>query len=313
LASKKSRAKKLIPAIQKGDIIDIVAPASGCTRAELHASMRALRNYGLVPRVPKEILGRSYLFSNDDAIRLKHLERAIGAADSKMIWCLRGGYGSIRLLEEMTRWKKPPTAKIFQGFSDITTLHSFFNERWGWSTYHGPLFARLGTGIPSRKELVGFWNVVDGAVSEVSFAGLKKIGGKMSGVIHGPIKGGNMAVLQSALGTPFALRPKGAILFFEDVGEKPHRVDRMFTQFAMAGWFDEAKAVVLGRFQNESARDRKIIWQDVIPRFARAHSIPIFSGLPVGHDPKLQMTLPLNTPAELSANGVLRVETGIAP
>jgi len=108
-----------------------------------------------------------------------------------------------------------------------------------------------------------------------------------------------MAVLQSGLGTPSALRPKGGILFLEDIGERPHRVDRMLTQMRQAGWFEHCRAVLLGNFLLESAKDRRGIWQDVIPRFASELKIPLLAGMPVGHGDGWQRTLPLNTPCRL--------------
>jgi muramoyltetrapeptide carboxypeptidase len=144
--------------VRKGDIVDVVAPASKCTPLELRRAIQEIKALGLKPRVPKNLFGKSELFSNSDDVRLKHLKDAIYARDSKLIWCVRGGYGAIRLMPQIEKWPRPKQAKIFLGFSDITTLHAHFNKRWKWPTLHGPLMDRLGRDAMSageKRALVG--------------------------------------------------------------------------------------------------------------------------------------------------------------
>jgi len=102
-------------------------------------------------------------------------------------------------------------------------------------------------------------------------------------------------------------------LFLEDTGERPHRVDRMLAQAAQAGWFKDVHAVVFGYFSLSDARDRRVLWNDVMARFAKSVKVPVLRGLPVGHDPKRQFTLPFQTPAVLKTGGTasLQVQTGI--
>lgn len=290
-----------LDSIQRGDIVDVVAPASACTKAELEQSIQAILKLGLVPRVPKDIFAKSVLFANSDEKRLAQLRAALYAADSKMIWCVRGGYGSIRLMPQMEKWKKPKRPKLVLGFSDITTLHRYLNQSWGWPTIHGPNADRLGRGQVKGAERQRLLSLLFGRDRFAEFKGLKalNLAAQKKRVIHGPILGGNMAVLQSGLGTPSCLKPKGAILFFEDIGERPHRMDRMLVQFEQAGWFREAKAVLLGDFVLNDPKDRRELWSDVVRRFAQSQKIPVLAGLPVGHNPNRQWPLPFNTPAKL--------------
>lgn len=305
---------RLSPIIS-GDIVDVVAPASACSRQELKDGVAAIRALGLVPRLPKDIFGKSILFSNSDAKRLAHFKRAIYAADSSLLWCVRGGYGAIRLMPEIEKWKRPKHAKILLGYSDITTLHVHLNQRWHWPTLHGPLLDRLGRNALKPKELRELLGLLYGRSQSVHFPGLKAMNpeARRVRVVRAKILGGNMAVLQSALGTPSALRPKSCILFFEDLGERPHRVDRMLTQFAQAGWFKGCRAIVLGDFILKEPKDRRHLWQDVFARFASEVNVPLVAGLPVGHDPRRNRTLPLNAPAELhlGPRPSLHVATGI--
>ena len=305
------------PSLEPGDIVDIIAPASKCTPKELRDGIRFIKSLGLRPRVPADLFGPSVLFSNKDEIRWRHLKQALTARDSKMIWCVRGGYGSLRLVPHLLKMKRPSQRKIFLGYSDITTLHAFLNQHWGWATIHGPMVERAGRRAMARDEERQLLGMLFGRRDHIEFSQLKPMNGaaKRSRLLRAPIVGGNMAVLQSALGTKASLNPRGRILFFEDIGERPHRVDRMLSQFAQAGWFDKAKAVMFGRFQLADRKDRRDLWNDVLPRFARECRLPVLSGLPVGHDPKRQMPLPFLTSAELQLGSrpTLVVHSGIAP
>jgi len=302
--------------LQPGDIVDVVAPASRCSPSELRAGVRFIESLGLVPRVPKNLFGRKMpLFSNNDRERLQQLKKAVYARDSKMIWCVRGGYGSLRLMPAVRKWKKPRRPKIFLGYSDITTLHAHFNQAWSWPTVHGPMVERAGSGRMSAGEKRALLSLIFGRAPSLDFKGLKAMNApaRKARTVRGTLWGGNMAVLQSALGTPSALKPNGHILFFEDTGEWPHRVDRMLSQFAQAGWFKNTKAIVFGHFLLDDSNARRDLWNDVIPRFAASVKFPVFRGLPVGHDRKVQFPLPFNTPVVLKtgARASMTVQSGI--
>lgn len=304
-----------IEPVKRGDLVDIVAPASRCRLSELKDGLRALESLGLKPRVPKGLFAPSVLFSNSDQMRFKQLKKALYAPDSKLIWCVRGGYGALRLIPELSRLKPPAQPKMFLGYSDITTLHSFLNQEWGWPTLHGPMLERFGRGVMPLGERQELLDILFGRQSSVEFSKLEPLNAtaRRSHLIRSTVVGGNMAVLQSSLGTRQAFEPKGRIVFFEDIGERPHRVDRMLTQFEQAGCFKNVKAVVFGHFLLGKALDRKHLWSDVMERFAKAQKFPVLKGLKVGHHAKFQRTLPLNTRAELSLGKVaqLKVFTGI--
>jgi muramoyltetrapeptide carboxypeptidase len=302
--------------LQPGDIVDVVAPASRCSDKELWAGVKFLKSLGLVPRVPRNLFDRrSVLFANTDRERLNQLKKAVYARDSKMIWCVRGGYGCLRLMPAVRRWKKPSRPKIFLGYSDITTLHAHFNQAWKWPTVHGPMLERAGSGRMSPGEKRALLSLLFGRMDSIQFKKLQPLNrsARKARVVKGTLWGGNMATLQAALGTPSALKPNGHVLFFEDTGEAPHRVDRMLSQFAQAGWFKDTKAIVFGHFLLNDSKLRRQLWADVIPRFAASVKFPVFKGLPVGHNPKVQFPLPFNTRVTLrtGARAELIVESGI--
>lgn len=306
-----------IEPVRQGDIVDIVAPASRCSEEELKNAVTGLLKMGLVPRVPRNLFAKSLLFSNTDQVRLEHLRQAIYAPDSSLIWCVRGGYGALRLMPHIEKWKKPKRAKIFLGYSDITTLHAFFNQKWNWPTLHGPLLDRFGRAAMSMGENRQLFGMLFGQIQTTEFRSLKPLNSAAlkKREIKGFIRGGNFTVLQSSLGTPSAFEGGKHILFLEDANERPHRVDRMLSQFAQAGVFNKVQAIVFGYFQLPDPKDRRNLWNDVMARFANESKIPVLKGLPVGHDPNRQYTLPLNTSARLilGVKPELFVSSGIEP
>lgn len=303
--------------VRQGDIVDVVAPASQFPKADLRRAERELRELGLNPRIPKNIFASHPIYANTDEQRLAQLKKAIYDRKSKVIWCARGGYGAIRLMREIEKWPKPKTPKIFIGYSDITTLHTHLNQKWGWPTLHGPMIDRLGQKRMARAERRQLLGLIFGLIGETEFQNLKSLNkaARIDKKTKGTIVGGNLAVLQSGLATPSQIKTHGRILFLEDIGERPHRVDRMLTQMDQAGLFKKVKAVVFGRFLLQQAVDRRVLWNDVLSNFAQDLRVPVFGGLKVGHDPKLQYTLPFNTLATLHGGRKpsLVVASGIKP
>ena len=301
--------------LEVGDVVDVVAPASACKPHELAAGVRYLKSLGLVPHVPKDILRpQSLNFSNSDERRLLHLKDALLNSKSKAIWCLRGGYGALKLIPDLEKLKRPSHCKVLLGFSDITTLHGFLNQKWGWPTLHSPVLTRMGGANARASEKRELQQMLFGRRAVTEFTGLLPLNSsaRTQKTVRGKVRGGNIAVLQSSYGTRQQFDGRGHMIFLEDIGEKPHRVDRMLEQMTQAGTFQHAKAILFGQFDLENRKDLNLIWNDVIPRFAKQQKIPVLKGLRVGHG-KNQHTLPLNTLATLSLGprgSKLSVEVG---
>lgn len=305
---------RLWAALKKGDIVDIVAPASACKLSELNGAIRFLKSKGLKPRVHRDIFMRKpTLFAQTDEVRFAQLKQALLAKDSKAVWCVRGGYGALRLLPMMQKLAVPKTAKVFIGYSDITTLHAFLNSHWRWPTMHGPLLDRFGRGANLPRETKETFGMLFGTRQKIVFDGLKPLNAaaRAKRKIKGKVVGGNIAVIQSGLGTPWQVSPNGHFVFLEDTGERPHRLDRMLTQMTQAGYFKRARAVIFGPLLVAETKDKRLIWDEVIPRFAKAMKIPVFTGLTSGHG-RIQRPLPLMTTSvlETGAEGRLTVSSG---
>ncbi len=292
-------------ALAPGDVVDVVAPGFRSSAEELVGGERFLRDWGLRPRIPKDIYGRDVLCANSDEVRFEQLKKALYAPDSKAIWCIRGGYGANRLLPGLMRLKRPKgRPKLLVGLSDITSLHVFLNQQWGWPTVHGPLLDRLGrkAALPKyERELKRF---VFGGEDEIIFSGLRAMNtpAKKKTVLRAEVSGGNLVVLQSSLATNCQWQTAGKILFFEEIGERGYRVDRMLEHFTQVGLFKRAKAIVFGQFIGGREPDGSNHVWPVIERFAKDSRIPVLKGLASGHD-VIQRPLPFGTRAELHLGG----------
>jgi muramoyltetrapeptide carboxypeptidase len=301
--------------LQKGDIIDVVAPASKCKREDLDAAVEMIKARGFNARVPKDIFQPDILFSSPDQARFNFLKQALLATDSKAVWCARGGYGSARLLNQLAKMRRPKTSKLFIGLSDITSLHVFFNKNWNWPTLHGPMMDRLGKNTMPSMYVREVFDVVTGSEKELTFDGLKPLNdaARKNKKVSGTISGGNLAILTTTLGTKFHYKPSGDLLFLEDTGERGYRIDRMLEHMRQANVYKGVKAILFGDFTEGEEPDGSNRVQDVLKGFAQSMNIPVLQGIKSGHD-IIQRPVPFATKATLSggAKPVLIVETGVS-
>lgn len=301
------------PVLQKGDVVDVIAPGFGVTAETVLAARDFLSSWQLQPRIPKDLIQKHFLHANSDEKRFDFLEKALHAKDSKVIWCLRGGYGSNRLIPRLEKMKKPARKKLLVGISDITSLHVYFEEKWGWSGLHAPLLDRLGQNkvpVKIEKELKA---LLFGRKSEVEFSKLKAMNAAARKLksLRAPVVGGNLVVLQSTLGTSYQLDLRDKILFIEDLGERGYRVDRILEHFDQVGLFKKCKALIIGEFLGgEEPSTQKPLWPQVFKDWSERLAIPVFKGLEAGHG-VVQRPVPLLTQAELfgGAQGRLRIST----
>ncbi len=271
--------------LQEGDIVDVVAPGFKSTKEELVGAIRFLESWGLVPRYDKKIFSKHFLFSSPTPERTRQLRNAILSEDSKVIWCMRGGYGSIRLLPFLDKIKKPKQKKLLIGISDVTSLHIYSYQNWNWPCLHTSLLDRLGKGIVPKTVENEIKKILFGKAEETHFK-LKPMNSsaKKNKLIKAPVVGGNLVVSQSTLGTPYEIETKGKIIFFEELGERGYRVDRCLEHFRQAGKFKNCKALIFGHFlAGEEPGNKRPVWPDVLKSWAEELEIPVYSGLESGH------------------------------
>ena len=304
-----SEVSKRWQKLKKDDLVDIVAPGFRCTDQALAKAVAFVQNLGLRARVPQNLFGEDLICANDDKTRLKQLKKALYAKDSKAVWCVRAGYGAIRLMPEIRKWKAPTQPKLFIGYSDATTLHYHFNTKWGWPSLHGPLLDRLGEGKVSVTERHELEQVLFGSLESISFDNLvplNKAAVKKKKIV-GKVTGGNLTVLASSIGTPSALKSKSKILVLEDVGERAYRIDRMLNQLQQSKALDGVLAIVLGDFIGGADKDDvNRVWP-LWKEFAERQKVPVLRGMETGHG-ELQRPVPLGTQAELRLGSQIQLE-----
>lgn len=288
----------LAEACKPGDRVAIVAPAGPFQLKWLHAGCDLLRSWGLEPVYHQDICsGWGYLAAEDDK-RLQIFVDAFTDPTIKAVICARGGYGCARLIEQLPYeiLKKHP--KRFFGFSDITFIHQALFQKLNWITFHSPMAA-------SQQMLEGTKESQERLKLALFESSLETLCPPIPGTpfrgesAQGTLIGGNLSLLLSTLGTPWQLNTDGAILFIEDVGEAPYRIDRMFQQMKMAGLFEKLGGLVIGDFgplqDQYTTYDAKEFW---LNRLDLPASFPVLFDVPAGHI-RNNWTLPLGTQAAL--------------
>jgi muramoyltetrapeptide carboxypeptidase len=270
---------------------------------ELQRAEQNSRAFGWEPVVAPHAMARAGYLAGDDATRLADLNEAL-RSDVDGLWCLRGGYGAMRLLDGVD-WEavaRRPRALI--GFSDITALHLGVAARApGLVTFHGP--TARGTLTPFSRDSLGR-AVIARTDSCGPAADATTLRG---GRARGRLAGGNLALLAALTGTPYAPRFDGAILVLEDVGEPMYRVDRMLRQLVLSGALAGCRAIVFGHCTDcadaadGTPGDGRLSLADLVREVAEPLGIPAVVGVPVGHIDD-QWTLPLGAEAELDADAL---------
>jgi muramoyltetrapeptide carboxypeptidase len=293
------------PPLRPGDAVRVVAPSASFDADAFERGLSVLSSrLGLRPRVRPDIASRSGYLAGDDTRRIEEWREAVADPEARAIFCARGGYGAMRILPAVDPAPLLDRPKLLVGFSDVTALHATLN-RAGLVTVHGPVVTQLGRA--PEEALLHLEALVSGQVprpgpwdAPAPGAGLVGTGTLRPGRATGPLLGGNLTLLAHLLGTPFAPRLDGAVLFLEDVGEKPYRIDRDLTQLRLAGALDQLAGVAIG--QLSQCDEGGVEAMAVVREAVAALGIPAIEGLPAGHEDR-NLALPLGARATLVAPG----------
>jgi muramoyltetrapeptide carboxypeptidase len=261
--------------LRPGARIQIVAPSGPFDLDEFERGVARLRARYDVRYEPQIAERAGYLAGTDDR-RARELLAALHEPEVHAIVAARGGYGATRLLDRIGEGEVARHPKLLVGFSDVTALHALW-ARAGLCSIHGPMVAAIGRADDAQ---VARWcRAVEGELP-APFTGLRALA---PGRAHGPLLGGNLAVLTALIGTPYAPPLAGCVLFLEDVGERPYRVDRMLTTWSHAGWLSLPRAIVLGAFTDAATGPDGVAVEHVLEERLGALGIPVLAGLPAGH------------------------------
>jgi muramoyltetrapeptide carboxypeptidase len=291
------------PALRPGDKIGVMAPASSFNREAFSAGCDRLRRMGYEPVYSGAIFERDLYFAGSAKRRLRELEDLLLRDDVKALIGVRGGYGSNYLLEHLDFKKFSAHPKIILGCSDLTSLLTCITDRTGLVTFHGPMLAK---DISAGTFEASSWDhALGGATSwDVPAAGVEAV---RSGRARGRLYGGCLSLLAASLGTPFEIHTEGAILFMEDIGEKPYQIDRMLMHLRLAGKLKGVRGFIFGEMLDcIQPGGQNYSLQQVVARVLEDFKVPIAYGLKSGHVSGGNITLPLGVEAELAvdASGV---------
>jgi len=301
--------KKVFKKLAPQESIAVIAPASAAPLERLNKGLDWFVRHRFTLSLPKDLLRPKLFFASPLENQVRHIIQALHS-DSPVIWCLRGGYGSARLIPYLEELKKPPRRKLLIGFSDITALHLYLGQKWGWPTLHGRVLTQMGDAHPDRAH---YKKLLAGELKEVRFKGLEPMNAAAKKVktIKGTVTGGNLRLLECSIGTAWELEARGKILFLEDVGERGYALHRMLVHLTQAGLLEGVKAVVLGDFTEGEEKDGTDRTREALEAFAAEAKFPVLRGMPCGHGVK-NHPLPFHTPAtlRLGGRGELVVATG---
>lgn len=293
--------------LKAGDLIGVAAPAGYLVEHDrFHRGCRLIMDMGFKILEPeKRWPGYGYLADTDEG-RVKELHRLWLNPEIKAIFSLRGGFGSLRLLEHLDLEVIRAHPKLFIGFSDITVLHNHFIDKTSMMCLHGPGLASLVDCDQTSQERL--YHCLKGDWDRNLKENVEII--RDAGPATGMLLGGNLSSLVTLLGTPWFPRMKGAILLLEDINEPLYRLDRLLTQLWLSNHMNEISGVLLGRFSEDSTdpveqhRRNEFVWTRVAA-LTKLKQVPIWGNLPIGHCRK-NLTVPLGIPATMDSDtGIL--------
>lgn len=316
-----------VPALRPGAVVAVLAPASPAAR-QAQAAAQWLTARGFVPRLhasalqqPQGLDGHEFPAAGD-AERAQDLHAAFADPEVGAIVCLRGGYGSAQLLARLDWELLRRHPKPFVGYSDITALHLALAREAGFVTFHGPMLASDLLREPPEPTESLLWSLLQGRLGAGDWlphpepASLVPLRG---GVAQGPLVGGNLALISALMGTRWEVATQGSILFIEDVGEAPYKIDRMLLQLQLAGKLEQVRGVLVGDFSDISAdtstparreadarRLAQVLRERLLPL-----GVPVLAGWKSGHC-RPNLTLPLGALVTLDADrGGLQLAQGV--
>ncbi len=271
------------PHLKKGDTIIILAPAGKIKdRSSVDPGIELANHWGLVVFFGNHLLSQDNTFAGSDEERLEDLQKALDDPSIKAIWAARGGYGTVRIVDDLDFTKFSQHPKWIIGYSDVTVLHNKIHEL-GYQSIHGQMPLTLDLENPVQKASIQ-------TLHQTLFG--KKLQYKISssqynrtGESSGQLVGGNLSIVYSMLASDTNLNMNGKILFIEDVGEALYHIDRMMISLKRAGFFDNCDGIIVGDFRLKSNEGNKFgkTLEEIVLEAAVGTDFPIVFDFPAGH------------------------------
>jgi muramoyltetrapeptide carboxypeptidase len=294
-------------ALQAGDRVAVVAPASPFARAEFDAGIAELRTLGFEPVYDDSVFDRTGYLAGSAADRARAFTAAWTDPSVAALVAARGGYGSVQMLPLLDASLVSEHPKAFIGYSDNTSILTWLTQRCGTVGFHGPMIeGRLAKG-ESGYDRDTFTRCLcrPATVGEIAHGQLEVL---KRGEATGILVGGTLTQLAASLGTPFAFDPPdGCILFLDEVAERPYRIDRMMMQLRLSGVLARAAAIVFGELPRCDEPGGDPAARATAAAITHDFPGPVLFGLPSGHTSGATMTLPFGVRATVLAAGTPRL------
>ncbi|MBW4791436.1 S66 peptidase family protein [Pseudomonas tolaasii] len=287
-----------VPALRAEGTIGLIAPA-GPAALDIEKAGQWMRARGFELRIFPGVYERDGYLAGSDDVRLRDLHAAFADPEIDAIFCLRGGYGTPRLLDRLDFDLLRANPKPFVGYSDITALHLAISRYAGFVTFHGPMLNADLLGEkqqPTESSLLSMLRGDLGAGSELAHPVAYPLATVEPGIACGRLLGGNLSMIAAVMGTAYELDAEGIILLIEDVNEPIYRIDRLLTHLRLAGKLAQVAGVLVG----DVAGVDKLALEKLLKQTFEPLCVPVLSGWRSGHcDPNL--TLPMGALVRLDA------------
>ncbi|WP_410221594.1 LD-carboxypeptidase [Pedobacter sp.] len=278
-----------IPApLSNGDTIGITCPAGYITREEIEPAVKQMESWGFNIKIGKTVGARDFTFGGTDQERLEDMQAMLDDAGVNAIMCARGGYGAIRIVDQLdfSRFKAQP--KWLIGFSDITVLHCHINSNYHIASIH----SKMCNSFPSNWDLaepiqVDTINSIRQALTgeKMKYTAVYNVNNR-TGIAKGELIGGNLRCIENLAGSKSEIETRNKILFVEDTGEYLYSIDRMFYNLKRSGKLDKLKGLIVGGFKlkkdDEGDEFGKTIIEIVMDKVS-GYDYPVCFDFPVGH------------------------------
>jgi muramoyltetrapeptide carboxypeptidase len=301
-------------ALKKGDTIGVIAPSSPVEREKADKAAGALEELGFKAVLGESCYGSYSYLSGSDELRAGDINSMFKDKNIDGIFCMRGGYGSLRILDMLDYDMIKYNPKVFAGYSDITAIHGALGRKCSLVTFHGPMVASSmidGFEEHSRDMFMKAITSNNPLGLIANPCGEESIKCLVPGKAEGRLIGGNLTLISLTLGTPYEIDTKDKLLFLEDVGEATYRIDGTLSHLKLAGKLDECRGIILGSFKNCSPKnERDLSFMEVIRDIVEPLNKPVVYNLMAGHCTP-NATIPLGVCARLDADcGSIEITEG---
>lgn len=295
----------LPPMLKVGDTIGIIAPAGVVNQETFYKGVAELKNLGYQVKYSPSIFEQHRYNAGTIERRAAEFNEMLLDKSVKAIFAARGGYGAMQLLDRLDKEAIAAGPKIIMGYSDITALQIGLYQKYSWVTFHGPMVSKDFAGGSGSYDKRSFTKLlthplpagpVDSHYTQVL----------VPGIARGRLLGGCLSLIIALMGTPWELNTDGAILFLEDINEKPYQLDRMLTQLRLAGKFQNLKAIIFGEMPGcQVEKDATFSLTDLLKDLTKDLAIPVVYGLHAGHSDIGNLTLAFGVEVSLNERGIL--------